>query len=609
MANAPGKQVELVAEHSSHCRFGSCNKTPQGIAILFAAMCAFLSADPIYFVAMLQLLSIQNYATVDVLEIEFQAGMSVITGETGAGKSIMLGALGLTLGDRADKTVIRSGAHKTDISAEFDTGNIAAARKWLTDNDLELEPDSNSCILRRVVNSDGRSKGYINGSPVTMANLKSLGEMLIDIHSQHEHQSLLHRSTHQRMLDDYCVKPKLLAELDSTWRQWQKNFHTIQQLSEQSADDSAQIQLLSYQLTELDEMALGTDEITELETEFKSLNHADETIASVQQALALSNENEENNAGSLLHQSLSALTELPEKDSRIDSIIGLMESAKIQLEEAVGDLRGFADEFEANPERLEQVNARLSQLHAIARKHKIQPKELSAFTEDLRQQLKLIQNSDEELEQLKANDQLLRDQYQKLAAEVSKQRQKGATKLAGQVNQQLKHLGMPHAVLEVTLSAAAAENPQRTGLETVEFLVSTNPGQAAKPLIKIASGGELSRISLAIQVITAQTSHIPSLVFDEVDVGIGGGVAKVVGELLRQLGESAQILCVTHQAQVAGQGHHHFFVSKKSESESTLTQISELNDEQKVREVARMLGGEELSDESLAHAEQMVASN
>ena len=558
---------------------------------------------------MLQLLSIQNYATVDSLEIEFESGMSVITGETGAGKSIMLGALGLTLGDRADKTVIRSGAHKTDICAEFDTRNIIAARQWLDDNDLQLEPDSAACILRRVVNSDGRSKAYINGSPVTLANLKTLGEMLIDIHSQHEHQSLLHRSTHQRLLDDYCVKADLLAEMQSSWKQWQKNFQTIQQLSNQSADDSAQSQLLSYQLIELDELGLGSDEIATLNAEFKSLNHADETVASVQSALALCSESDDSNAKSLLHQALTALQALPAKDRRISNIIDLLLSANIQLEEAVSDLRGFADEFEANPQRLEQVNARLSQLHAIARKHKVPPNELAKLIADLRQQLAALQNSDEQLEALQANDQLLRAQYQQLADKVSKQRQKGSMQLAKQVNQQLAHLGMPHARLEVTLVSAEPKNPLKTGLEAVEFLVSTNPGQAAKPLIKIASGGELSRISLAIQVITAQTSHIPSLVFDEVDVGIGGGVAKVVGELLRQLGETAQILCVTHQAQVAGKGHHHFFVSKYTEGKSTLTQISALNAEQKVREVARMLGGEELSDESLAHAEQMVANS
>lgn len=562
---------------------------------------------------MLQQLSIQNYATVDTLEIEFKAGMSVITGETGAGKSIMLGALGLTLGDRADKGIVRSGAHKTDISAEFDIAKIPAAKKWLAENDLEMDPDADSCLLRRVINSDGRSKGYINGSPVTMASLKSLGEMLLDIHSQHEHQSLLHRGTHQRLLDDYCVAPKPLAEMQALVKQWQKNAQMIEQLSSRSQEDSAQTQLLSYQLNELEELEIGDDEAAQLEAEFKTLNHADDTIASVQTALALcgggGDGDDERDAKAALHQALTALRELPEKNPRIGNIVELLESAAIQLDEAVSDLRGFADDFEADPERLEQVNERLGVLHAIARKHKVKPGDLTAVINELREQLDRIENSDAELEKLHKADKQLRDEYLKLAGEIGKQRKKGAGKLAKQVNAQLKQLGMPHASLEVQLQPNEKDRPSSNGLEIVEFLVSTNPGQAAKPLIKIASGGELSRISLAIQVITAQTSHVPSLVFDEVDVGIGGGVAKVVGQLLRQLAERTQILCVTHQAPVAGQGHHHYFVSKYTEAGSTLTQIAELAETEKVREVARMLGGEELSDESLAHAEKMVATN
>lgn len=556
---------------------------------------------------MLQQLSIQNYATVDNLEIEFKAGMSVITGETGAGKSIMLGALGLTLGDRADKGIVRAGAHKTDISADFDIANIPSAKQWLLENDLEL--DSDNCLLRRVVNADGRSKGYINGSPVTMASLKALGEMLLDIHSQHEHQSLLHRGTHQRLLDDYCVKAKLLTDMQDIWKQWHKNSQLITQLSNRSEEDSAQTQLLSYQLSELDELDIASDEVPKLEAEFKSLNHADETVASVQSALTLCGGDEEQNAKAAMHQALTSLRELPEKNERIINIIELLESASIQLDEAVSDLRDFADDFEANPERLDQVNTRLGVLHAIARKHKVKPNELGDVIADLRKQLNMIENSDAELEKLHSADEKLRADYKKVAGEISKQRKKGSSKLAKQVNEQLKQLGMPHASLEVQLSANEKDNPAANGLEIVEFLVSTNPGQPAKPLIKIASGGELSRISLAIQVITAQTSHVPSLVFDEVDVGIGGGVAKVVGQLLRQLSERTQILCVTHQAPVAGQGHNHFFVSKYTEGGSTLTQIAELSETEIVREVARMLGGEELSDESLAHAEQMVATN
>ncbi|MDG2251083.1 MAG: DNA repair protein RecN [Gammaproteobacteria bacterium] len=557
---------------------------------------------------MLQQLSIQNYATVDRLEIEFQPGMSVITGETGAGKSIILGALGLTLGDRADKTVVRSGANKTDICAEFDTSNIKEANRWLQENDLALD-DSRNCILRRVVNADGRSKGYINDSSVTMANLKTLGEMLLDIHSQHEHQSLLQRLTHQRLLDEFSVDKKFRDKLLSTFKQWQQNFREMNELSNQSEEYSAQTQLLAYQLFELDELKLGENEVASLEAEFKNLNSADETLSGVSTALSLCRENEDHSVLSLVHSALAALRELPSKTSRIDAIIGLLESSEIQLGEAVSDLSSFQNEFEANPERLEQVNMRLSALHTIARKHKVKPAELTKIIADLRTQLSRFQNSDEELEKLSANDSLLRTQFAAIAKQISEQRHKGARELANQINKQLQELEMPHARLEVSLAAKEGNDPSISGLETIEFLVSTNPGQDAKPLAKIASGGELSRISLAIQVITAQTSRIPSLVFDEVDVGIGGGVAIVVGELLRGLGEKTQILCVTHQAQVAGQGHHHFFVSKQSEKQSTLTHIKELHGDRLVKEIARMLGGNDFSEESLAHAEKMVASS
>ena len=557
---------------------------------------------------MLRQLSIQNYATVDHLEIEFQQGMSAITGETGAGKSIILGALGLTLGDRADKNIVRSGANKTNICAEFNTSRIEEAQSWLIDHDLESD-DSSICLLRRVVNSDGRSKGYINGSAVTMANLKELGEKLLDIHNQHEHQSLLQRSTHQKLLDEFSVTKKLRDKLASTFKQWEQNHKELEALSNQSEEYSAQSQLLLYQLSELDGLNLGENEVASLESEFKKLNSADETLSGVSTALSICEENEAQSVLSLMHSALKALRELPNGIDRIDSIVSLLESSEIQLSEAVSDLRSFQDEFEANPERLEQINARLSELHGIARKHKVKPTELIQVTENLRKQLSRFRNSDGEIEKLSVNEKLLREQFITIAKEVSEQRKVGAKILAKQINSQLEMLSMPHATLEVSLQAIDRVDPSPHGLESIEFLVSTNLGQKAKPLIRIASGGELSRISLAIQVITAQTSQIPSLVFDEVDVGIGGGVAKVVGELLRKLGKRTQILCVTHQAQVAGQGHHHFYVSKSSEKNSTLTQITELNQEAVVKEIARMLGGDDFSEESLAHAEQMVALN
>ena len=557
---------------------------------------------------MLYHLSIKNYATVDSLEIEFHSGMTALTGETGAGKSIILGALGFTLGDRADKAIVRKGASKAEICAEFDTSSIDAAQQWLADNDLVSEEQTELCILRRIVNSEGRSRAYINGSPVNLSSLKAIGEMLIDIHSQHEHQSLLQRATHLRLLDDFGVDTKLRANLASTWKQWQQNYQQLSALSEQSEENSAQIQLLSYQLEELDELGIEDNEFEQLETEFKSLSNAEDIIAKTQTALTELSESDDGNLSVKLGTITSTLTEMIDKSDAIKAAHGLLENAQIQVEEAVNELRLFRDSFDADPERLNFINNRLGKLHDIARKHKIAPKELAQLIADLRNQLNRFENSDEELATLQANDELLRQQFSKLAKDQSKQRKKAASGLSEQINSQLHQLGMPHATIEVDFAKHDSELPHRTGNETIEFLIATNPGQPAQALSKIASGGELSRISLAIQVITAQTSQTPSLVFDEVDVGIGGGVAKTVGELLRTLGERTQILCVTHQAQVASQGHHHYFVSKASVDGGTQTGMAELDDDARIREVARMLGGDELTEESLAHAQQLVAN-
>ena len=556
---------------------------------------------------MLSHLSIKNYATVESLEIEFQPGMSVITGETGAGKSIILGALGFTLGDRADKTIVRPGASRADIVAEFSISGIKSAQSWLANHDLILESDPHQCMLRRVVNHDGRSRGYINGSPVTLTNLKDLGDMLMDIHSQHEHHSLLQRATHQRLLDDFGVDQKLRNNLLSTWKQWQTNHQKLTALRDQTSESSAQAQLLAYQLSEIEELDVQDHEVEQLDAEFKALSHADDTLNVVHGALEEC-EGDELSLANQISQITQRLRSLKANAEALGPAIALMEEAEIQLSEAVNELRRFGEGFQADPERLDTVNRRLGALHDLARKHKVPAIELGQLIMDLRDQLSRVENSDAELEQLQANDGLLREQYHRLATEISKQRRSAAKKLDKAVNGELKHLGMPHAELSVTLTASTGDVPSQQGLETAEFLVSTNPGQTANPLIKVASGGELSRISLAIQVITAQTSETPSLVFDEVDVGIGGGVAKVVGEMLRQLGQTTQILCVTHQAQVAGQGHHHFCVSKSAQSDLTVTSVQELRGAQIVKEIARMLAGEELSDESLAHAQQLVAN-
>ena len=580
---------------------------------------------------MLHSLIIRNYATVAALDIEFKPGMSAITGETGAGKSIILGALGLTLGDRADRTVIGGGGDRAEISAEFDTRSITEAGQWLESHDLSRPEQPGLCILRRIIHSDERSKAYINGNLVTLANLKELGEMLLDIHSQHEHQSLLRRATHLRLLDDFGVSKEASAAMHTCWQAWHENHRQLSRLRQRGKDDSAEAELLGFQLQELDEVALADGEVARLEAEGKRLDHADDLISSVQGALNLAAGEDEGNLQSLLHQAQTLLRGGAVHDERIAAILGLLENAGVQLDEAVAELRGFSDGFEADPARLEQINARLGRIHALARKHRVQPDELGRLTADLRARLDAIEHGDERLTELERQDERLRQAYGEAAAEVGAARHQAAGCLAAQVNQSLAGLGMPNASLEVRLTPvkggrdlaggepSASKEPSASeetsakadlsaqGLESAEFLIITNPGQPPKPLIKIASGGELSRISLAIQVVTARTSQTPSLVFDEVDVGIGGGVAKVVGELLRRLGEKTQILCVTHQPQVAGQAHQHLVVSKTADERQAVTRIAELSAAEKVQEVARMLGGDDFSEESLAHAQQMVA--
>jgi len=565
---------------------------------------------------MLTQLSIRNYAIVDHLEVDFRPGMSAITGETGAGKSIILGALGLTLGDRADKGVISTGASRADISARFETMDQPHARLWLQENELLLTDEPELCLLRRVVGDDGRSRAWVNGYPVTLQILKNVGEMLIDIHSQHEHQSLLNKGTHLRLLDEFIGAPNLLTEVRQIARDWRRNHERLTMLSQQSEESSAHNQLLLYQLNELDESAPGEGELAALEEEHRTLDSADSTLAIAQQLLELCSEGEEQTLVSGLQHALSLLQDSGVRSPSLQSVADLVNTATIQIEEAVVELRHCIDHFEADPQRLEEVNQRLAEIHQLARKHKCKPEDLAALHADLRQQVQQTSGSEEEIRRLEELDTTLQKQYQTAARQLSEKRLKAAAQLGEQINGQIAQLGMGHARLTVELSASSQTQPNPTGLESVEFLVTTNPGQAPRPLIRIASGGELSRISLAIQVITASTSATPTLVFDEVDVGIGGSVAHAVGRLLRQLGEKGQVLCVTHQAQVASHGHHHLLVSKQVEGRKGAarmgTRLKELSAEEKVLEIARMLGGEAGNDgftpESLAHAEEMLGA-
>jgi len=552
---------------------------------------------------MLTHLSVENYAIAEHIEAEFGPGMTALTGETGAGKSILLDALGLALGGRADASVVRTGAERADIHAAFDVRTVTDARRWLEQRDL-LAGDE--CLLRRVITAEGRSRGYINGQPATLQDLKAIGELLIDIYSQHAHQSLLQRAQQRRLLDAFAGTEALADNVKTLSQQFQQLSEETAMLSSQRDEHHAQLQLLSYQVDELDKLALGIGELDTLEGERRTLANGEAILRGSQHALALCREGEIN-VVNILHQALKSLGELDAKQPALADAEQMLGSALIQVEEASRELQHYLDGFELDPQRLTDVEHRLDAIYEIARKHRVQPAALTALHAQLNEQLTALAGGDEQIEKLRTELKTIRANYDKTAQELSKKRQLAAQKLQKQVEKQLQALAMNGCRFSVALTARDIVSPHSAGAEDIEFLISTNPGNPPQGLNRIASGGELSRISLAIQVVTAQTTAIPTLVFDEVDVGIGGATAEVVGNLLRELGSRGQVLCVTHQPQVASKGHQHFSVDKESDKKSVRTNLRRLSSEEKIEEIARMLGGIHVTEQTRAHAREMLS--
>lgn len=553
---------------------------------------------------MLTQLCIRNYAIAESLDIELDAGMTALTGETGAGKSIMLDALGLALGDRADPAIVRHGADKAEIHALFDIGQIPAASEWLQARDLLAGDD---CMLRRVVTAEGRSRAYINGQPATLQDVRSLSELLIDIHSQHEHQSLL-KKDYQRQLLDACANAQSTADQVASLARRQ---HSVQQaldsLSAQRDEQCARVQLLQYQLEELATLALEDGEVEALEQEQKELANAEHILAASDHALTLCKDGEVNALG-ILHQALSSLRAGSVRVAQQASAEELLRTAVIQVEEASRELQHHLDRGELDPERLNAVQERLDSIYQIARKHRCKPEQLPALQTALQQELDEIEGSDEKLTALRAElDELGRD-YRDSAQKLSEQRRRAARAIGKKVEAQLAELSMANCRFQIALTPHDDGQFHPHGLEDVAFLISTNPGSQPGPLNKIASGGELSRISLAIHVVNAKAVTVPTIVFDEVDVGIGGATAEIVGGLLHDLGQTTQVLCVTHQAQVASQADHHIKISKQTDRKSVKTGLTQLDDQQKIEEIARMLGGVAITDNTLAHAREMVTT-
>ena len=555
---------------------------------------------------MLTHLTISHYTIVEHLELDLRSGMSVITGETGAGKSIMLDALGLVLGGRAHSHAVKPEREKAEIQALFDLTQLPAAQQWLQERDLA---DDQQCILRRVITQEGRSRAYINGIACPLADLKTLGEMLVHIHGQHAQQALLKLDQHRLLLDDYAQADALAAQVKQaalSYRQLSQAKHSAEQAA---AQHEAQLQLLRYQLEELDQLNLGETELAELEQEQRLLDNAIQLLGSSQTVLDICSDNPENSLLSSLNYCLQQLSnsQAAKQLNQFESARHLLSSAHIQIDEAMGELRRFSDSFDADPIRQEQIEQRLDSIYSLARKHKTQPEHLLNLQQELRAELNTLDQQAANLEQLEQQIEQAQSNYQVAAEALSQARHRAAPRFAQAVSKQLKQLGLVSIQFEIGLFPRAAnEELSSHGLEQVSFLVSTNPGQPLQEMAKVVSGGELSRISLAIQVVSAASSETPTLVFDEVDVGIGGPTAEVVGRLLHQLGQRGQVIAVTHLPQVAAHGDQHLYVHKKHSKHSTDTSVKVLSTHERTEEVARMLGGIQITNESLAHAKQLL---
>ncbi len=545
-------------------------------------------------------LSIQDYAVVDQLEVDLDAGMTCITGETGAGKSIMLDALGLCIGDRADSRAIRPGAARTDIAACFDVSHNTRAQVWLSERDLESAGD---CILRRTITAEGRSRAYINGSPATLSDCADLGQLLVDIHSQHAHQSLLRRPVQRSLLDSYAGAETLIVEVSETAQRWRVLQEEYARLAGQTEESDARRALLTYQIEELEVLSPQPGELEALEAQHKLLANAAYIIDSANDIAA---------GCEAQRDQLARIVQLANDErmtgSATDNLRELLQSALIQLDEAQAETARFAASVELDPEGLRAAEERLSALHDLARKHRVQPDALHELLATLQAELESLAGGTEQLASL---EEALGDTalaWRTHAKALSERRREAAVLLAQRVMATLTDLAMTKCIFEIALIPFKDDNPDPRGAEDIEFLIATNPGATPGPLNKVASGGELSRISLALQVVAADTATSPTMVFDEVDVGIGGGIAEVVGDLLRTLGERSQVLVVTHQPQVAAKGHQHLLVTKTGE-DAVHSELTLLDDESRIEEVGRMLGGSKLTDSTLAHAREMLESS
>ena len=554
---------------------------------------------------MLTQLTINNFAIVRQLEIELAKGMSVITGETGAGKSIAIDALGLCLGQRIETSMVREGQERAEICATFFIEPTNPAYQWLQEQELQDPDNPSDCILRRVINADGRSKAFINSTPVSASQLKEIGQYLIHINGQHASQLLLKNDYQLQLVDTFAHHNDLLTQMREDYRAW-KNLQTqVKTFQQKVAENEAKKQLLQYQVEELDEFALRPNEYLELEEDQRRLSNSEQLTQLSQSALQLLSENETVSIDSMLYRATQYIDELSELDPRYASVQTMLNDALIQVQEATSEVQHLASHIEQDPMLLQEIEQRLGQALQLARKHNVKPEELVEWHQKLKAELTALLDFSESEERLILEEKAAFEKMQHTAKQLHESRYQAAEKLAQQVTHSIKGLAMENAEFFIEVNSDLTKVASN-GADNIVFTLRSNLGQQAQPLAKVASGGELSRISLAIQVLTSDQSAIPTLIFDEVDVGISGKTASVVGKLLRQLGDKCQVLCVTHLPQVACHGHHQFNVEKFTVDDKTETKMTALSQEERVPALARLLGGSEITELALANAQEML---
>jgi len=556
---------------------------------------------------MLQTLSLRDFVIVDQLELEFSSGFTVLTGETGAGKSILLDALSLVLGERADSSQIREGCNRAEISALFriDRQQIAHFNQWLYEQGFPAEDEGQSLLLKRTIEAGGRSRAFINGSVATLTQLREAGDQLVDIHGQHAHQLLLKGGAQRELLDRHANHLDLVTEISQLFKTLSESRRKLEQAENAGQDIERERERLEWQLEELTELSPQEGEWSAIQSEHARLANGAKIISGCQEAIDVLSDSD-NSVESTLSKASSNMTALAEHDSALSDISQALESAQIQIDEAVHSLNRYLQKLDLDPARLSEVEERMQALHSAARKYRTEADELPKLLLDTTERLEALTAS-QNIEALREKMKQEELAYLKQAKQLSQKRNKAAVDLSKQVTTAMQDLSMAGGQLKIALLPMAEGGVN--GFEQIEFLVAGHAGSTPRSLAKVASGGELARISLAISVITSKASFTPTLIFDEVDAGIGGAVAETVGKLLRQLGESHQILCVTHLPQVAAQGNHHLKVSKSQAGDKTLSQVLPLGRSERVEEVARMLGGATITDTTRRHARELLESN